>query len=225
MATRGRPKGCAKTGGRVKSSIDRQQRQLVSAELAYSILATFEMLGGTAAMVEWAADNKTTFYTQILSRLMPAPQRDDPDVQVNTQVNIGVDSDFEAARRIAFALAKAAYEQEAIPVIEAVRVTSSRAPDPVIEPNAWTPPTVAPEPQSPSELERELGRTRWASELSLTPEQRADAAVVRETVECNISNYRGSSAEQPGGTAPLRPSSQPSAGDRRRAVMRKRDLL
>lgn len=107
---RGRSKGCAKTGGRVAGkSLDRQQRQLVSSELAGSIMTVFEMLGSTQAMYEWAADNQTTFYTQILSRLMPAPQaaeKNDPDVQVNTQINVSRLSDIEAAMRVAFALNK-----------------------------------------------------------------------------------------------------------------------
>lgn len=101
---RGRPKGCTKTGGRVAGkSLDRHQRQLVSSELAGSIMTVFAMLGSTQAMYEWAEKNQTVFYTQILSRLMPAPQRDDPDVQVN-QVNISHLTNLEAATRIAFAL-------------------------------------------------------------------------------------------------------------------------
>jgi hypothetical protein len=111
-APKGRPKGCAKTGGRVAGkSLDRQARALVSSELAGSILATFEMLGGTAAMVEWAADNQTVFYTQVLARLMPAPQRDDPDIQLNQQINIGAMSAVEAGMRVAYALNLALHTQ------------------------------------------------------------------------------------------------------------------
>lgn len=103
-APRGRPKGCVKSGGRVAGkSLDKHQRQLVSSELAGSIMTVFAMLGSTQAMYEWAEKNQTVFYTQILSRLMPAPQRDDPDVQVN-QVNISHLTNLEAATRIAFAL-------------------------------------------------------------------------------------------------------------------------
>ncbi|MNH42858.1 hypothetical protein D3C79_1046450 [compost metagenome] len=69
-------------------------------------MTVFAMLGSTQAMYEWAEKNPTVFYTQILSRLMPAPQKDDPDVQVNTQVNVGHLSDIEIAMRIAFALNK-----------------------------------------------------------------------------------------------------------------------
>lgn len=104
---RGRPKGCVKSGGRVAGkSLDRHQRQLVSSELAGSIMTVFAMLGSTQAMYEWAEKNQTVFYTQILSRLMPAPQKDDPDVVQNTQINVGHLSDIEIAMRIAFALNK-----------------------------------------------------------------------------------------------------------------------
>lgn len=114
MAGPGRPSGLPKTGGRQKGALDKQQRQLVSAELGYSILATFEMLGGTAAMLEWASENKTIFYTQILARLMPAPQKDDPDAV--TTININNLSEMEAARRVAFMLAKATYADPTVSV-------------------------------------------------------------------------------------------------------------
>jgi hypothetical protein len=201
---------------------------LVSAELAGSILTTFERLGGVDDMLSWASANRTVFYTQVLSRLFPAPQKDDPDVQVNTQVNIGNMSDFEAAQRIAFALAKAAYEQEqATPAIEAVRVTSARA-EPVIEPveqPAFKTPAVS-APDSVDDMERDLDRERWAASLSLTPQERVDRQLVRDTIECDISTYRGSAAEQSGYVPPSAPS-QPTAGERRRAIMsrRGRDLL
>lgn len=225
---RGRPPGQPKTGGRLRKSLDKGERQLVSAELAGSILTTFERLGGVDDMLSWASANRTVFYTQVLSRLFPAPQKDDPDVQVNTQVNIGNMSDFEAAQRIAFALAKAAYEQEqATPAIEAVRVTSARA-EPVIEPveqPAFKTPAVS-APDSVDDMERDLDRERWAASLSLTPQERVDRQLVRDTIECDISTYRGSAAEQSGYVPPSAPS-QPTAGERRRAIMsrRGRDLL
>lgn len=105
MATRGRPPGQPKTGGRIAGkSLDRQARALVSADLAGSILSTFEQLGGTADMVKWARQNRTVFYTQILARLMPAPQKDDPDVQINQQINVGNMTELEGAMRVAYAL-------------------------------------------------------------------------------------------------------------------------
>lgn len=110
-----RVKGSEKSGGRVKGSLDRQQRQLVSGELAYSILATFELLGGTQAMLEWSRANQTVFYTQILPRLFPAPQKEDVDgATFNTQINFpgSLNPDVEAARRIAYALAKGMIQSE-----------------------------------------------------------------------------------------------------------------
>ncbi|MFG0351913.1 hypothetical protein ACF8LD_12890 [Pseudomonas sp. zbq_5] len=173
-------------------------------------------------MLSWASANRTVFYTQVLSRLFPAPQKDDPDVQVNTQVNIGNMSDFEAAQRIAFALAKATHEQ-ALPVIEAERAV----PEPAFDPHVWTPPVDEPDMKDPGQLPEasDPAYTRWIEELPLTDEQRADNALIRNTLEANISTYVGSSAEQ--FDAPRRPSaSQPSVGDRRRAIMaRRRDLL
>jgi hypothetical protein len=115
MASRGKPVGLPKSGGRVKKSLDRQQRVLVSAELGHSILAVFELLGGTAAMLEWAHDNQTIFYTQILSRLMPAPQKD-PDVEINIRPSASNMTDREAAISIAFCLNKAMHPAPSIKV-------------------------------------------------------------------------------------------------------------
>lgn len=112
-----RPKGspsinkAAPPRGRAKGSLDKQQRLLVSNELAHSIMGTFVALGGTQAMIEWAEANKTIFYTQILSRLMPAPQKEQDDAPL-VNINFGdVNAEIEAGRRIAFALARAAHLQ------------------------------------------------------------------------------------------------------------------
>lgn len=236
MATRGRPPGSTKTGGRVKGkSIDRGERQLVTSQMAGDIMAVYEQLGGAEWLLKFAKANPKEFIQQGLSRLFPAAQRDadDPGVQVNTQVNIG--SDFDAARRIAFALAKATHEQEQQlpPAIEAVRVTSSR---PAPEPEPETSPQEAcrwgaPDQPNPSplqdDLEREMARERWAASLHLTPQERAANALIRDTIECDITNYHGSAAEQPGGSVPRPAPRQLTPGERRRAVMsrRGRDLL
>lgn len=179
---RGRPKGCKKTGGRVAGkSLDRQARSLVSSELAGSILATFEMLGGTAAMVEWAAENQSIFYTQILARLYPSPQRDDPDIQINQQFNSGM-SDFEAARLIAFTLTKGMQEQ--------VDMTPQRACDP-----HWQSPDTVPDtvPLLPPEPIENPDQTRWASEIHLSDTERRAQRLVEAT---KAPVYPGSNAEQ-----------------------------
>ncbi|MNE62979.1 hypothetical protein D3C80_1583010 [compost metagenome] len=106
--------------------------------------------------------------------------KDDPDVQVNTQVNIGNMSEFEAARRVAFMLAKAAYQQD----IEAQPEEVPR----------WIPPDDAPDMPEPV---ADPAREQWASELPLTPSERADNALVRET-QTSLATYTGSSLEQAG---------------------------
>jgi hypothetical protein len=215
--------GAPKTGGRRKGSLDKGERQLVSAELGYSILATFEMLGGTAAMLEWAAENKTVFYTQILSHLMPPPQRDEgAEVVNNTQINVNNLSDREAAVRVAFALSKAVYDSEPAPAIEH---------EPVFAPNAWQPPTDAPSmpdprlaPKEPEPLDED--HQRWINELPLTDEQRRDNAICRETRACTLETYPGGAGEQPG-TEVRRPTStrKPSAGELCRRLSRRGELL
>lgn len=215
MARPGRPPGLPKTGGRVKKSLDKQQRQLVSAELAHSILATFEMLGGTAAMVEWAADNKTVFYTQILSRLMPAPQKDDPDNVYNTQVNIGDMSNMEAARRVAFALAAATYPDPSLaPPEDAVEpMTPQKACD-------WRDPT-PPEPVDMSSP-YDADRAKWAESLSLPPDQK----LVQNTKTESLATYAGSSREQGGAVHRSNHVPDPRAAARDRMLARRRkDLL
>lgn len=105
--------GSPKTGGRVKGSLDRQARALITNEMAHDVLLTYRALGGvTGFLIPWAKANPGLFVQQCLSRLMPAPPKEDPDAVNNTQINIGSMSDFEAGRRIAFALAKAMHQQQ-----------------------------------------------------------------------------------------------------------------
>lgn len=214
MTTRGRPPGSSKVAGsgRKKGSLDKTERAVVSSELAHSIMATFEMLGGTAAMVEWAATNQTVFYTQILSRLMPAPQKDDPDIQINQQFNSGL-TELEAARRVAFALAKAAYRlQDEEPAIEAeVDITPQGAyQSPQAAVNEWTPPADAPDMPEPMDDRR---REQWASEPT-------------NPVTRSLETLGGSAAEQ--GRSVPRPTVQPkrSAAELCRSLSRRgRDLM
>ncbi|MDX3742426.1 hypothetical protein [Pseudomonas sp.] len=204
--------GSPKTGGRRKGSLDKNARQLITGEMAADLLAVYKKLGGVKWLLKFAEDNPAEFLRQGLSRLFPAPQKDDPDVvNNNTQVNFNHLDTLESARRVAFALnagihaqREQALEQE--PVL--IEVTGrTPAPEPEFSPRMWRPPTDAPDMPDP-DLQPEPvealdpDRQRWAAELSLTPEQRRDAAVVRETVERDISNYRGSSGEQPD-TSPI----------------------
>lgn len=54
-----------KTGGRVPGSVNK-----LNAVAKDNIAAVFVRLGGTAAMAEWAEENKTQFY-QIYAKLLP----------------------------------------------------------------------------------------------------------------------------------------------------------
>jgi hypothetical protein len=104
---RGRPKGCAKTGGRTVGSLDRQARTLVTSEVAGDILEVYRRLGGVDFLERWSRDNETAFINSCLSRLMPPAPKDDPDaVTNNTQINIHNMTDIEVAMRVAFALNK-----------------------------------------------------------------------------------------------------------------------
>lgn len=244
MATRGRPPGSPKTGGRVKGkSLDKGERLLITSQMAGDLLAVYESLGGADWLLKFAKANPKEFIQQ-LSRLFPAAHRDDGDLmQQNNQFNFNSLSPLEAARRVAFAISagvNALEDQQLSPAIEAVRVTSSRpAPESVrigtesVEQPEMSPQEAcrwgAPDQPNPSPESEGLdpARQRWVDELPLTAEQRADNALVRETREADISNYRGSAAEQPGGSVPRPAPRQPSAGERRRAVMNRRrnDLL
>lgn len=234
MATRGRPPGQGKVpgSGRKKGSLDRTSRLLISERLAFDILQTYEKLGADW-LFKVATDRPDLFINQCLSKLLPPAFKEDPDAVNNTQNNYFALSPLEAARRVAFALASGAHaqaEQEPA-LIEAVRVTSARAapePAPPVEQPEISPQEAcrwgAPDqPNPPPESEGlDPARQRWVDELPLTPQQRADNALVRETREADISNYRGSPAEQPGGSVPRPAPRQPSAGERRRAVMSRR---
>jgi hypothetical protein len=196
--------------------------------MAGDLLAVYESLGGAEWLLKFAKANPKEFI-QHLSRLFPAPQRDDADfAQQNNQFNFNNLNPLEAARRVAFALNAGIHAQGEQALEPALIEVTGRtpAPEPEMSPQAacrWgasDQPNPSPEPEG---LDQD--RQRWAAGLSMTAEQRRDAAVVRETRECSLETYRGSSAEQC--DAPHRPSScQPSPGERCRARSRRRhDLL
>lgn len=106
---RGRSKGCIKPAGsgRVAGrSLDKGERQLVTAQMAGDILSVYERLGGADFLYRWAKENQTPFVTNVLQKLMPAAPKEDADFVQNNQFNVGQLSAFEAARSVAFALAR-----------------------------------------------------------------------------------------------------------------------
>lgn len=208
----------AKTGGRVRGTLDKGERAVLSAEMAGDLLAVYKKLGGVKWLLKFAQDNPAEFLKQGLSRLMPAPQKDDPEVQFNQQINVGSFTAIEAASRVAFAL-RAGIEAQQDLVAERVEDPTPQ------EACEWRNPTAQPVdamPQwQPSAIE-DPDRERWASELPLTPEERADQALTRETRTCTIENYAGSSAEHSGSVRTPVSTRKPSVRELNR---RRRDLL
>ena len=88
--------------------------------------------------------------------------------------------------------------------------------------NRSMPPLLQPEPE-PIDPDKQ----RWIDELPLTEDQRRDNALVRETHEASLTNYRGSLAEQ-GLSAPRRsdaPASGRTVSELRRRQLRRDELL
>lgn len=220
MATRGRPPGQGKVqgSGRKRGGLDKSARLLITETMAADILKTYRRLGPDW-LFEVAKTRPDLFINQCLSRLLPPAFKDGADVEFYQQVNIDAMSDLEAGRRVAFALAKAAHDQESI-APETIEVTPQQA-------CSWQDPTplYTQHPEAPVD---DPARQQWASELSLTPQERVDQALVRETRECTLQNYRGGPGEQ-GGCGPVqRPSVErdPRAAQRDRMLARRRkDLL
>jgi hypothetical protein len=211
--------GAPKTGGRVRGSLDKAERQLLTNKMAGDILKVYQKLGGVKWLLEFAKENPAEFIRQALSRTFPAPAKDDPDAVYNTQINVGNLSEIEAARRVAFMLAKATYADPTVsrditPQQEAVR-------------QAPVAPLLQPEPPLLQPVE-DPAKALWIEELPLTPEQRRDSALVRETKEASIESYAGSAAEQGHGTVQRKPTageSKHTVADLRRRQLRRDELL
>lgn len=212
MATQGRPPGLPKVpgSGRKRGSLDKSARLLLTDRMAADILKVYKRLGPDW-LFKVAQDRPDLFINQCLSRLLPPAIKEDPDFQLNQQFNIGELSDMEAGRRVAFALAKAAHDQ-GIDI-------SSQAPAAPREPDR--PPLIHPEPVEDPAL------TQWASELPLTPAERADQKLIRETKQATIESYAGSPSEQGGGAVHSSHSVErdPRASARDRILARRRDKL
>ena len=193
-----------KTGGRKRGSIDREARRVLTDRMAGDLMTVYGRLGGVDWLLEFAKANPAEFIKSGLSRLWPAPQKDDPDVVNNNQFNFNQNDTLEAARRVAFALNLGIQTQrELAPPPVAERVVPEQPP---VKSN-WRP-APEPEPLLRPEPVEDLERARWASEIPLTPQERADAALVRETHEA-IANYAGSSAEQGLGPAQRQRPAEP----------------
>src|SRR3990167_5667468 len=76
--------------GRKRGSIDREQRKLLTDKMAADIMKVYKRLGPDW-LFEVAKERPDLFLNQCLSRMFPAPIKEDPDVQINTQFNMGND--------------------------------------------------------------------------------------------------------------------------------------
>lgn len=138
-----RAPGSPRTGGRIrgKKSISLAERRTLTDRMAGDLMAVYEKLGGVNWLLKYAEDNPKEFVAQGLSRLFPAAQRDDPELllqQFNSYNQINGISDFEAGRRIAFALSKAMASQEISPQ-EACSLQPLERPEP-----RWVDPATLP---------------------------------------------------------------------------------
>lgn len=159
--------------GRRKGSIDLAERKLLSDKMAADLMECYERMGGVEYLVKIATDDPKTFLAQGLSRLFPAPLRDDPEIllQQLNQYNIDGISNFEAARRIAFALSRAMAESQITPQ-EACSLTPLERVEPRWIDPATLPPT---EPQFSQEEVAQLAKAKAAQDLiGLYPYGKAD---------------------------------------------------
>lgn len=93
-----------KTGGRKPGSKNR-----ITDAMRRDILAVYKQLGGRKWLAQWAAQNETEFVGKVLARVLPPMAKEadpEPDGSCPPSANM---SDIEIARRIVFALSKAAY--------------------------------------------------------------------------------------------------------------------
>lgn len=205
-----------KTGGRRKGSLDREARKVLTDRMAGDLMTVYGRLGGVDWLLEFAKANPAEFIKSGLSRLWPAPQKDEESggSTYNTQVNIG--DTFEAARRVAFLLNSAMHTDPSVVIEQDIAPVVERVEQPVK--SNWRP---APEPEPVEDPER----TRWALEIPLTPQERADAALVRETREASITNYAGSSVEQGLGPTQRRPAEPRTVNELHQRMRSRRDEL
>ncbi|KZN16199.1 MULTISPECIES: hypothetical protein [Pseudomonas] len=212
-----------KTGGRKRGSIDREERKVLTDKMAGDLMWCYQRLGGRDWLLKFAQDKPEEFLRQGLSRLFPAPQKDDePSGTYNTQINVNNMTAVEAGMRVAYALNLGIQAQrELAPVAE-------RVPEqPVdISPQEalgnWQP---TPEPLLRPEPVEDPAKTLWIEELPLTAEQRRDNAVVRQTHGGSLESYAGSPGEQ-GGTVQRGASSRkPTVNELHQRMRSRRDEL
>lgn len=165
MALKGAPRAAG--SGRRRGSIDRAERKLLTDRLASDIWGVYRKLGKDW-LLQLAQDRPDLFLNQCLSRLMPPPEKSEPDVVNNTLINLN-GNPVEVARRVAFALAAGLDAQGKDPVAERDVPYSQIA---AAEEDPFHYPTPAPDPE----------REQWAREASMSPEERLNSETLDEHV-------------------------------------------
>ncbi|MCP1519364.1 hypothetical protein J2Y74_003674 [Pseudomonas migulae] len=223
-----------KTGGRRRGSLDKGERAIVTAEMAGDLLTVYKKLGGVKWLLKFAEDNPGDFLKLGLSRLFPAAAKDDdaePGSTYNQQFNIGQLSSFEAARRVAFAIATGIDMQQELnpPVIE-------RVPGEIYDVPRWIPPSDAPsmteaeafgvdQGQPLPQPTRTPGFTFDENDPRPYQDQHDAWQLTKNTRECDITNYRGGSSGEQGGSGRGQPQVISRRTSAREIMNRRRDLL
>ena len=128
----------SKSGGRKPGSRNKAQ---VTEDMRKDILAVYRKLGGRKFLAKFAEENPAEFLKQCLSRVMPAPPKEDAEPTVVVNNNL---TDLDVARRIAFVLFTAGKQLEENEPIEA-----KAEPTPAPQEAATPLPAPAPMPAPP----------------------------------------------------------------------------
>jgi hypothetical protein len=177
----GRSLGLPKSGGRKAGAKNKQV--LPSAQVRelrrQGIWNVYQRLGGEEWLYKLALEHPALFLSQAWPRIAPPVPRDDVDQgnQVNIQINQR--SEIEAARCVAFALAKANHMLDVVQKREQAEPTPQpRAAEPLSAPVEYCPPSSAP-----------------AETPELTEQQYRDKLCCGQTSTESIENYHGTEAE------------------------------
>lgn len=190
--------------GRKRGSIDRAQRLLLSGKMAAAIWKTYRELG-EGWLTQLAKDKPELFCSVFLQRLLPPALKDPSEDSPLVALNFSGDP-TEAARRIAFALAKGNAELDnANDALLAERVPYVQMEREEIDPREACK-VPAPDPE----------RDAWAREAALSPEEKLN----QETLDERCSRV-ASAATRPAWMDEPKPAGRPFVGHPRR----KGDLL
>jgi hypothetical protein len=131
-------------------------------KMAADLVWAYQKAGGRELLLKIALENPIAFLQQGLSRLLPQPIKEEPDVLIQQQFN-NVDSmtELDAARRVAFMLAKAAHDLDDAKGTE-------------LAPYTYTPERPYDRdcnPQEACHVDPDPARDAWAQSLASTPEE------------------------------------------------------